>query len=113
MRWSGIATVFSMLACYGTLTAVSVLAAFGLTLPVNGTVWASAIIAFAALAILALILSYMKHTQRLPLLPGLVGFAALIYALLINYHWFTELAGFAGLVSGAWLDRKARRTIAS
>lgn len=102
---SGIATVLSFLACYGTLAAVTLLAMIGLSLPVNATVWTGAIVAFAALAVISLVISYWNHRKPWPLAIGLVGFSALTYALLVHYNCVIELFGFIALAGAAFLDR--------
>jgi hypothetical protein len=64
---SGIETVLSFLACYGTLAAATLLAMVGLLLPVNATAWTSAIVAFSALAVISLVVAYWNHRKRWPL----------------------------------------------
>ena len=103
---SGVATVFSFLACYGTLAAVTLLAMIGLSLPVNATAWIGAIVVFAALAVISLVISFWSHRKRLPFAVGLVGFFALTYALLVQYNWVIELFGFIALAVAAFLDRR-------
>jgi hypothetical protein len=106
---SGIATVLSFLACYGTLAAVTLLAMVGLSLPVNATAWTGAIVAFSALAVISLVVSFWNHRKRWPLAVGLMGFSALTYALLVQYNWAIELLGFVALAGAAFLDRRARK----
>jgi hypothetical protein len=102
---SGIATILSFLACYGTLVAVTLLAMIGLSLHINAMAWTGTIVMFAALAVVSLMISFWYHRKRWPLAVGVLGFTALTYALLVHYNWVIELFGFIALAVAAFLDR--------
>jgi hypothetical protein len=52
-RYSGLAVVLSLVACYGTAALVLLLATAGITLNVHEGAWAAAIVVFAWTAVLA------------------------------------------------------------
>jgi len=99
-----IATLLSMLACYGTLIAVAALGALGITLSLNEGLWAAAIVGFALLALIALYLGHKRHGSLLPSLIAVLGCAILVFTFFVRYSAMTEAAGFAVLLSAVWLD---------
>jgi hypothetical protein len=104
-----VSTLFSVLACYGTLVIVAALGALGIAVAINDAVWAAVIVGFASAAVLGLAASIRCHQRHWPLAMGLVGLAALIYAFYIDYHRMTELVGLALLIAAAAWDWHLRR----
>ena len=109
---AGAAAAMSLIACYGTLALLAILAALGITIALNEAVWAALIIAFAALASAALALGYARHRLPWPLLAGALGTAAIAYAMFVDYSRALELIGFAVLCVGVYWDWRARRASA-
>ena len=103
-RWPAIATLLSMLACYGTLAALAALGALGVTLTLNTGLWAAAIVGFALLAVVALIAGRRRHGSLIPSLVATTGCAAVAYSSLMSYSVLVEAAGFALLCAAVWLD---------
>ncbi len=103
------ALVLSVLACYGTLAATALLPVAGITLAVDQAAWSGAILAFAALAILAIGVGARRHGAYVPLGIGLAGAAILAYVHLVDFGFGLELVGFAVLGAGVVLDLRARR----
>lgn len=101
--WAAVATLLSLLACYGTLAAVALLGILGITLTVNTSVWAGVIIVFAWLAWLAVLAGWRRHHSRLAILLTTTGSALLSFTLLITYSHIIELAGFVLLCAGTLL----------
>jgi len=97
----------SLVACYGTLAAIALLGALGVTITLNETVWAGAIVIFAWLTLLALWLRRLRHRRTWPSALAAIGVAAITYAMLIAYDLFLELGGFAALSIGTFLDWRA------
>lgn len=104
------ATAFSLIACYGTISAIALLGALGVTIALNEAAWAGAIVLFAGLAAAAIFMRWRKHRQHLPLTLAAFGFLLIAYAMYISYSPITELGGFVFLCAGTFLDwRKERR----
>jgi arsenite methyltransferase len=102
------ATALSLIACYGTLALIAILSALGFTISLNETLWAGAIVTFAALAVASLVLGWTWHRRPGPVILGLAGAAMLAYAMYGHYSRLTELAGFALLALAACWDWRAR-----
>ncbi len=109
----GLATGLSFLTCYGTLAINLLLGALGAAIAFNEFVWAGFITGFAVIAVLGLAFSIRHHRRYWPLVLGATGLAAIIYAMYIEYHRLTELAGFVLLVAASVWDWSLRRTLFS
>ena len=62
-----------LIACYGTLVAVSLLPFIDLTLAVDESVWAGAIILFTGMTVVAVAAGIRKHRSFMPLVLAMVG----------------------------------------
>lgn len=109
---AGIATIMSMLACYGTLVIISILGIFGFAIVLNETLWAGTIIAFSVLAVIGFTAGWNSHRQPWPIILGSVGVSILGYAMYVQYDRLTEIAGFIFLSLAALWDWRLRRQIA-
>lgn len=98
----------AMLTCYGTIAATALLSAAGITLALNGGAVSAAILAFAALAVLAVAAGVRKHRRYAPLATALAGGAILLYAHLVNFSFGVELLGFIVIGAAIALDLRAR-----
>ena len=103
-----IALLLSLLACYGTLAAVAVLSALGVTLAVNPGVWAGAIVLFAALATVIVGLGMRRHGSVAPLIPALAGTALLGFVMFVSFDRALELIAFALLAGAVYWDYRLR-----
>ncbi len=103
------AAIGSLVACYGTLAAVALLGALGVTIALNTAVWAGAILLFAGLTLLALLARWRRHGRRAPVALAGMGVLLIGYAMLVSYTRTVELAGFAALVAGTALDWRIGR----
>lgn len=110
-RWlAPAATVLSLVACYGTLATVAVLALLGLRLQINETLWAGAIVLLASAAVVGLALGARQHRVLWPLALGVIGAAALAYVMTVSYDRFIEVGGFLLLGLAAIADWRKRRS---
>jgi arsenite methyltransferase len=103
-----VALLLSLLACYGTLAAVAVLAALGVTLAVNPGVWAGAIVFFAALATVIVGFGVRRHRSVVPLVPALAGTALLTYVMFVSFDRTLELTAFVLLAGAVYWDYRLR-----
>jgi len=99
---ASIATALSLIACYGTLAVIGILGVLGISIALNETLWAGAIVAFAALAVGGLGFGLARHRQPWPILVGGFGAAAIGYAMYVQYDRLIELAGFVLLCLAAY-----------
>jgi arsenite methyltransferase len=106
--WGVTALVLALIACYGTLVAVSLLPFIGLTLAVDEGVWAGAIILFTVMAAVAVAAGTRKHHSFTPLILAILGAGLVGYTLLGPYHRFAELIGFALIAGGTLWDLRLR-----
>ena len=109
---AGVATIFSLVACYGTLAVIALLGALGVAIVLDEALWAGAIVTFAALALGGLALGLIRHRKPWPTLLGGLGVLALGYAMYVQYDRLTELAGFVLLSIAAFWDWRIRRASA-
>lgn len=106
---AGAATVFSLIACYGTLAVIALLGVLGVAITLDKALWAGAIVTFAALAVGGLALGLLRHRRPWPILLGGLGAAILGYVMYGRYDRMTELAGFVLLCLAALWDWRLRR----
>ncbi len=105
----GVATIASLLVCYGTLAVLALLGLLGVAIALNETLWAGAIVATAVLAVGGLALGARCHHRPGPLLIGALGAAVIAYAMYVDYARITEISGFALLGLAAFRDWRLRR----
>lgn len=102
MGMAGLA--LALLACYGTLAGVGLLTVLGIRLALDETVWAGAIVAFTLLTVAVIVPGIRRHRACTPALLAILGGGAVIYAMLIDYRFVVELAGFLLLAGAAGWD---------
>lgn len=106
-RWlPAAATLLSLAACYGAILAVAALGGLGVALSVHEAAWATAIVAFALLALLGLGLGFRRHRNPWPVVLGALGVAVIAFAMFVAYTRATEIAGFVLLAAGVLADRR-------
>jgi SAM-dependent methyltransferase len=98
----------AMLACYGTVAATALLSLAGITLAVEGGAVSAVILAFGALAVIAVAAGVRKHGRYAPPTTALAGGAILLYAHLVNFSFAVEALGFVAIGIAIWLDHRAR-----
>ncbi len=106
---AGAGTALSLFACYGTLAIIAILSALGIAIGLNETLWAGAIVAFAAVAVGGLGLGSKQHQNLLPLAVGFVGAITLVYTMYVQYDRMVELFGFMLLCLAAFWDWRLRQ----
>lgn len=108
--WAGVgALVLALLTCYGLLVATGLLAMMGLGLALNETLWVGAITGFSLLTLIAILPGLRFHRRPEPFVLAGIGTGLVLYALFVDYHFLTELAGFLCLAAGVALDLLLRR----
>lgn len=105
---AALALAASLLSCYGTLAAVTVLSALGVSLALDESVWAGAILFFAAAATALLARGRRRHGSAGPLALALAGTALLAYTLLVSYDRMAEAAAFALIAAAVYWDYRRR-----
>jgi arsenite methyltransferase len=100
-----LASVATIVACYGVLAVVGLLAFLGLAVPLDEGIWTGLIVVLAAVAPFAIAWNLPVHRQLAPVLLGAAGALLVLYAMLVSYDWRIEAAGFAVLLGAALLDR--------
>jgi len=112
-------TLLSIFSCKGTLGIVMGLSLMGITLHINVQVWAAAIVAFALVAVLGLVLGYRQHRTGGTLLLGIVGALFVIFSLYGSQaiqmmgipRNAVEIVGFAGLVAAGIWDWRLKKPV--
>lgn len=110
-RYSGIAVVLSLVACYGTVGLVLLLATAGITLDVHEGVWATAIVVFAWIAVLAMGVNIPLVRSFSPFILADMGALLVSWVMFVNYSRGLEILGFAMLAAAAMRDRYLRKRI--
>lgn len=101
------AATLSLIACYGTLAAIAMLGALGITIVLNEAVWSGAIIVFAWLTLLTLWLRTRRHGQLWPIGLAAIGVVLITYTMMVTYERIIEIVGFAFLCVGTFMDWRA------
>jgi len=108
-RLAAVATACSLLACYGTLAVIALLGVLGVTIVLNEALWAGAIVLFAALAFVGLLVRWRQHRDAVPIALAGIGFLLIAFAMVISYEQVIEFAGFAFLCAGTFVDWRIGR----
>jgi hypothetical protein len=108
-RLTSLATVISILACYGTLAFVSLLSLFGLSLNIHEGAWAGVITLFAWLAFIAVAINFRRYRALGPLLLGAAGAVLITWVMFVSFNRIIEIAGFAGLITAALWERRLKK----
>jgi hypothetical protein len=105
-----LATALSLVACYGTLAAIALLGALGVTIALNEAVWAGAIVLFAGLTLAILLVRRRRHGRLAPTALAGVGFLLIGVTMLVAYNQIIEFAGFVFLCAGTVMDWRIGRS---
>ena len=104
-RFTGMSTLLSILACYGTLAFVSILSVLGITVVIHTGAWAGVITLFAWLAVAGVASGFKRYYALGPLLIAAVGALLITMTKFVYFNRIIEIAGFAGLIVAAMWDR--------
>jgi len=108
--WLAPATAaLSLVACYGTLAALGLMGALGVSIALNEAAWAGAIVLLAGLTCVALLLRRQVHGRAAPVAVAALGFVLIAFTMFVAYARIVELIGFACLGAGAFLDWRIAR----
>ncbi len=107
-RFSGVAVVLSVVVCYGTLALVMLLALVGVTMTINEGAWATAIVVFAWIAVLAMGVNMQRHRSFAPVMVAGIGALLISWVMFADYSRTIEIFGFALLIVAAIRDRRLR-----
>lgn len=99
----------ALLACYGSLAAIGLLAVLGVSLALNDALWAGTIAAFTILAGGAVAAGSWRSRAAGPGLLAIGGTALVLYALYVDYRLLVELSGFVLLAGAVAWDLRRRR----
>lgn len=107
-RYSGAAVLFAVVACYGTLAMVSLLSLAGVTVNIHEGAWATVIVVFAWLAVLAMGVNMQRHRRFGPFIMSDVGAILVSWVMFVDYSRIMELTGFVLMIFAALWDRRLR-----
>jgi hypothetical protein len=108
-RYSGVAVVLSIVACYGTLALVAILSLAGVTISVHEGAWAAVIVVFVWVAVLAMGVNFQRHRSFGPFVLSDIGALLVSWVMMVDYSRMLEVIGFALLIVAALWDRQVRR----
>ena len=108
-RYSGIAVVLSVVACYGTLALVAVLSLAGVTMSVHEGAWAAVIVVLTWIAVLAMGVNIRSIGSFGPFVLADIGALLVSWVMIVDYSRVLEVVGFALLIVAALRDRQLRR----
>ena len=106
---ASVATVLSIVACYGTLLVISTLSLLGIGLAVHTGAWAGAIVLFAVLAVVGMALGYRRHRVPAPVILAVIGAGLIVWVMFGSFNRILELLGFAALIAAATWDWRLKR----
>jgi rhodanese-related sulfurtransferase len=101
------ATALAVLSCYGTTVLIGMLSLLGVSLALDEGVWAGAISVFAALATIAIAVSYRRHRTIGPTVVAAIGLGLILWAIYDSYSRVIELTGFVLLIVATLWDWRA------
>ena len=108
-RYSGVAVVLSVVACYGALALVMLLSLTGVTMTLHEGAWATAIVVPAWIAVLAMGMNIQRHRNLGPFILSDIGALLVSWVMIVDYSRAIEIGGFTLLIIAALWDRRMRR----
>lgn len=105
-----LSALLAILACYGTSLVILGLSLLGATLAVDEGARAAAISLFAVLAFLGVAPGYLRHRRAAPGALALIGASLVIWSMVGDYAWITELGGLSALALAAVWDWRLKRS---
>ncbi len=108
-RYSGVAVVLSIVACYGTLALVAILSLAGVTMSVHEGAWAAVIVVLAWIAVLAMGVNIRSLRSFGPFVLSDIGALLVSWVMIVDYSRVLEVSGFALLIVASLWDRQLRR----
>ena len=105
--FSSAATALAVLSCYGTMVLIGLLSLLGVTLAIDEGAWAGAAAIFAALATVAVAMSYRRHRIVGPTVVAALGLGLILWVMFGSYSRVIELVGFVLLIAAALWDWRA------
>jgi arsenite methyltransferase len=108
--WLGsAASLFAVVTCYGTLAAVALLAAIGVSVDLNEGTLVIFITVLLGIAIAGMVYSFRLHRHPGPLTVSILSVAMLSWVFYGSYTKSLELVGFAGLVVASIWDFRCKK----
>lgn len=104
-RFTGLSTLLSILACYGTLALVSILSFMGITINIHTGLWAGVITLFAWLAVAGIAGCFRRNRAAGPLIMAVVGAVFVTWVMFVSFNRVIEISGFAGLIFATLWER--------
>jgi len=110
---SSAASLFAVLACYGTLATVALLSVVGITVEIDEDLMVKLISGLLIIALAGMIYSFRSHQHPGPLLLSIASSTLLLWVFFGSYSKPLELIGFATLVfASVWDFRVKKRACA-
>ena len=110
--WIGsVASLFAVVACYGTLATVALLSALGISVEIDEGRMVKLISGLLVLALAGMVYSFRTHRHPGPLLLTLASAALLLWVFYGSYSKLIELTGFAALVAASVWDFRIKKRV--
>ena len=108
--WLGsVASLFAVVTCYGTLAAIALLAAIGVSVDLNEGTLVIFITVLLGIAIAGMVYSFRLHRHPAPLTVSILSVTMLSWVFYGSYTKSLELVGFAGLVVASIWDYRCKK----
>ena len=107
------ASLFAVVACYGTLAGVALLAAIGVSVDLNEGTLVIFITVLLGLAIAGMAYSFRLHRHPGPLTVSFLSVVALLWVFYGSYTKSLELSGFAWVVVASRWDYRCKKKACS
>ena len=86
----------------------ALLSLVGITMDIHEGAWATVIVAFAWIAVLAIGVNMQRYRRFGPFILSDIGALLVSWVMFVDYSRTMEIVGFALLVTAALLDRQLR-----
>ena len=109
-RLAPLFSVFTFLACNGTIILIAALSALGISISINPHLQAAAISMFAVVTLLLVFIDIKKHQNHGPLILAVIASATLIGTMYIQFNKVLESIGLLELfIASIWNWQLSRR----
>ncbi|GKT12326.1 MAG: hypothetical protein ISEC1_P1304 [Thiomicrorhabdus sp.] len=108
-RLGSIASIFAVVACYGTLASVALLSLVGISVEIDERLMINIVTLLLIIALSGMVYSWHLHRNILPLLLSLLAAIILFWVFYGRYTKELEILGFVLLIIASIVDFRSKK----
>ena len=110
-KLGSIASLFALIACYGTIASVALLSFLGISVEIDEALMIKIVTVLLAAALLGMLYSWRSHRNIIPLILSLISTSILMWVFYGTDSKALELLGFLLLLIASILDFRSKKKV--